>query len=65
MIQRFTALNIHSFSNMLADLATELVKSSPECAVQSDDVLLAIAKTFPIGLDYWETPIYPSKFLIY
>ncbi|CAH1449305.1 unnamed protein product [Lactuca virosa] len=30
-----------------------------EFAVENDNVLLAIAKTFPMGLDYWETLIYP------
>nr|KAJ0197465.1 hypothetical protein LSAT_V11C700362810 [Lactuca sativa] len=53
-------LLVNAVSAKKYDLATELVKSSPDCAVQSDDVLLAIAKTFPIGLDYWETLIYPS-----
>lgn len=49
---------------MPADLAKELVKNNPEFAVEDDDVLMAISKTFPNGLNFWETFIYPSKILI-
>ncbi|CAI9293564.1 unnamed protein product [Lactuca saligna] len=53
-------LLLNAVSAKKYDLAAELVKSFPEFAVENDDVLLAIAKTFPMGLDYWDTLIYPS-----
>ncbi|XP_076923385.1 uncharacterized protein LOC143585496 [Bidens hawaiensis] len=40
-------------------LALELVKRFPESASKRDDALMALAKTFPRGLDCWETLIYP------
>lgn len=49
---------------MPADLAKELIQKYPQFAVEGDEVLMAIAKTFPTGLDYWETLIYPSKFVM-
>lgn len=49
---------------MLADLASELIENFPKFAVINDGVLMAMAKTFPSGLDYGETLIYPCKFLI-
>ncbi|CAI9293570.1 unnamed protein product [Lactuca saligna] len=42
------------------DLATQLVKKSPEFVVENDNILLAITRTFPMGLDYWEMLIYPN-----
>lgn len=50
---------------MPADLTKELIKRYPEFVVEDDDVLMAIAKTFPSGLDYLETFIYPSKFVLF
>ncbi|CAH1449299.1 unnamed protein product [Lactuca virosa] len=42
------------------DLATQLVKKSPEFVVENDNILLAITSTFPMGLGYWEMLIYPN-----
>ncbi|KAL7591998.1 hypothetical protein Lser_V15G33308 [Lactuca serriola] len=63
-----TPLDIRKGVNLLVnvvsakkyDLAKELIKKYPEFAVKEDEVLMAIAKTFPSGLDYSETLIYPS-----
>ncbi|CAH1449289.1 unnamed protein product [Lactuca virosa] len=41
------------------DLAIKLVEAYPEFVVKNDNVLMAIARTFPSGLDYGETLIYP------
>ncbi|KAI3709298.1 hypothetical protein L2E82_39058 [Cichorium intybus] len=41
-------------------LASELIENFPKFAVKNDGVLMAIAKTFPSGLEYGETLIYPS-----
>ncbi|XP_021979411.1 uncharacterized protein LOC110875523 [Helianthus annuus] len=46
---------------MLAGLAVELVKRFPMLASKKDDVLVAIAKSFPSELDYWETLVYPPN----
>ncbi|KAL7593252.1 hypothetical protein Lser_V15G33315 [Lactuca serriola] len=54
-------LLVNAVSAKQYDLATKLVKKFPKFAVENDNVLLAIAKTFPMGLDYWETLIYPIK----
>ncbi|KAJ0710497.1 putative PGG domain-containing protein [Helianthus annuus] len=40
-------------------LASQLVEKLPNSASESDDVLMAIAKNFPSGLDYWEKLLYP------
>lgn len=50
---------------MLAELASDLVEDFPEFAIKSDDVLMALAKTFPSGLDHWQTLIYPCTFRKY
>ncbi|XP_023733803.1 uncharacterized protein LOC111881632 [Lactuca sativa] len=42
------------------NLASELIENFPKFAVINDGVLMAMAKTFPSGLDYGETLIYPS-----
>ncbi|KAI3750820.1 hypothetical protein L2E82_21670 [Cichorium intybus] len=41
------------------DLATDLVKKFPEFAVENDNALMALARTFPSELDYGETLVYP------
>ncbi|KAL4564142.1 hypothetical protein LXL04_028194 [Taraxacum kok-saghyz] len=41
-------------------LATELIEKFPQLAVKNEGVLMAIAKSFPSGLDYGETLVYPS-----
>ncbi|KAK1418418.1 hypothetical protein QVD17_27562 [Tagetes erecta] len=41
-------------------LAAELMHKFPEFVSKSDDVLMAIAKSFPTGLNSGETLIYPS-----
>ena len=48
---------------MLADLASDLIKKFPKFASKNDDVLMAIAKTFPSG-DYGETSLPPCKLLL-
>ncbi|CAH1449313.1 unnamed protein product [Lactuca virosa] len=53
-------LLVNAISAKKYDLAKELIKNNPEFAVEEDDVLMAIAKTFPSGLNFWETFIYPS-----
>ena len=51
---------------MLAGFALELVEKFPMFASKKDDVLVAIARTFPSELDHWETLVYPpSMFLMY
>ncbi|KAI3496111.1 hypothetical protein L1887_38461 [Cichorium endivia] len=53
-------LLIHAISAKDYDLAKYLVKSFPDFAVGNDyNVLTEMAKTFPSGLDYGETLIYP------
>ena len=49
---------------MLAGEAKELVEKFPIFARKNDEVLMAMAKTFPSGLNYWERFIYPCKFLM-
>ncbi|KAL4564147.1 hypothetical protein LXL04_028199 [Taraxacum kok-saghyz] len=41
-------------------LASELIENFPQFAVKNEGVLMAIAKSFPSGLDYGETLVYPS-----
>ncbi|KAJ9550927.1 hypothetical protein OSB04_014972 [Centaurea solstitialis] len=41
--------------------ALELIKEFPEFAVQNDEVLMAIARTFPSELKYWEELVYPTR----
>ncbi|KAJ0752189.1 putative ankyrin repeat-containing domain, PGG domain, ankyrin repeat-containing domain superfamily [Helianthus annuus] len=53
-------LLVNAISAKQYSLAAELVQTFPNFASKSDDVLMAISKTFPSGLDYWETLIYPS-----
>ncbi|KAK1418420.1 hypothetical protein QVD17_27564 [Tagetes erecta] len=47
------------FANQFG-LALDLVQKFPKSASKSDDVLMALAKTFPSGLDDAESLIYPS-----
>lgn len=49
----------------LADLASTLVNIYPELAAKDDQVLLAMAKTFPSELDFAETLICLCMFLIF
>ncbi|KAF5789412.1 putative ankyrin repeat-containing domain, PGG domain, ankyrin repeat-containing domain superfamily [Helianthus annuus] len=53
-------LLVNAISAKQYSLAVEMVQTLPNFASKSDDVLMAISKTFPSGLDYWETLIYPS-----
>ncbi|KAJ9550973.1 hypothetical protein OSB04_015018 [Centaurea solstitialis] len=39
--------------------ASEIVEKFPEFATENDEALVAITRTFPNGLDYLETLIYP------
>lgn len=55
---------IHTLSHNLADLASVLVNIYPELAAKDDQVLMAMAKTFPSELDFGETLICPCMSLI-
>ncbi|CAH1449290.1 unnamed protein product [Lactuca virosa] len=52
-------LLVNAVSSKQYDLAIKLVEDYPEFVVENDNVLMAIARTFPSGLDYGETLIYP------
>ncbi|KAJ0524772.1 putative PGG domain, ankyrin repeat-containing domain superfamily [Helianthus annuus] len=52
-------LLVNAISAKQYGLALELVKRFPMFASKNDDVLVAIAKSFPSELDYWETLVYP------
>ncbi|KAJ9550899.1 hypothetical protein OSB04_014944 [Centaurea solstitialis] len=52
-------LLVNAISAKQYSTASELVKTFPQFVTQNDDVLMAIARTFPNGLNYWETLIYP------
>ncbi|KAJ0639100.1 putative ankyrin repeat-containing domain, PGG domain, ankyrin repeat-containing domain superfamily [Helianthus annuus] len=52
-------LLVNAISAKQYSLALELVQNFPESASRSDDVLMALAKNFPSGLDHWETLISP------
>ncbi|KAM0031054.1 putative ankyrin repeat-containing domain, PGG domain, ankyrin repeat-containing domain superfamily [Helianthus debilis subsp. tardiflorus] len=54
-------LLVNAISAKQYSLAIELMEKFPVFASKRDDVLVAIAKTFPSGLDYWETLVYPSS----
>ncbi|KAI3827546.1 hypothetical protein L1987_01623 [Smallanthus sonchifolius] len=56
-------LLVNAISAKQYSLASKLVKKFPQFASKGDDVLMAIAKTFPSELHYWETLIYPSLFI--
>ncbi|KAJ0886671.1 putative ankyrin repeat-containing domain, PGG domain, ankyrin repeat-containing domain superfamily [Helianthus annuus] len=55
-----TDLLVNAISAKQYSLALELVQNFPESASRSDDVLMALAKNFPSGLDHWETLVSPS-----
>ncbi|KAJ9550921.1 hypothetical protein OSB04_014966 [Centaurea solstitialis] len=57
-------LVVNAISAKQFSTASELVKTFPQFVRETDDVLMAIARTFPNGLDYWETLIYPRCKLI-
>ncbi|KVG51525.1 Ankyrin repeat-containing protein [Cynara cardunculus var. scolymus] len=40
--------------------AHELIRTFPKFSTESDRVLMAIARTFPNELNYWETLVYPT-----
>ncbi|KAJ9536757.1 hypothetical protein OSB04_un000061 [Centaurea solstitialis] len=52
-------LLVNAISAKQYSTASELVKMFPQFVTENDDVLMAIARTFPNGLNYWETLIYP------
>ncbi|MFS7966673.1 putative ankyrin repeat-containing domain-containing protein [Helianthus anomalus] len=59
-------LLVNAISAKRHGLALELVEKFPMLSSKRDDVLVALAKTFPSELDYWETLVYPpSMFLMY
>ncbi|XP_021981258.1 uncharacterized protein LOC110877436 isoform X2 [Helianthus annuus] len=55
-------LLVNAISAKQYSLALELVERFPTLASKKDDVLVAIAKSFPSELDYWETLVYPPNF---
>ncbi|KAJ0532665.1 hypothetical protein HanIR_Chr09g0399481 [Helianthus annuus] len=59
-------LLVNAISAKHYSLASKLVTQRPTSASKSEDVLMPIAKTFPSGLDYWESLVYPPcMFLVY
>ncbi|KAJ0752166.1 putative non-specific serine/threonine protein kinase [Helianthus annuus] len=54
-----TGLLVNAISAKRYSLALDLVERFPMFASKKDDVLVAIAKTFPSELDNWETLVYP------
>ncbi|KAI3827517.1 hypothetical protein L1987_01594 [Smallanthus sonchifolius] len=55
-------LLVNAISAKQYSLASELLMRFPKSASKRDDVLMAIAKTYPSELDYAEKLIYPSPF---
>ncbi|KAK1418416.1 hypothetical protein QVD17_27560 [Tagetes erecta] len=53
-------LLVNAISAKHYGLASELVQKIPQFASKSEDVLMSLAKTFPTGLNYGETLLYPS-----
>ncbi|XP_071729601.1 uncharacterized protein [Rutidosis leptorrhynchoides] len=53
-------LLVNAISAKQYNFASDLIKKFPKFASKSDDVLMAIARTFPTELDYWQTLFYPS-----
>ncbi|KAJ9552463.1 hypothetical protein OSB04_016508 [Centaurea solstitialis] len=53
------SLLVNAITAKQYSIALELIKIFPIFAVQNNEVLMAIARTFPNGLNYWETLIYP------
>ncbi|KAJ9536762.1 hypothetical protein OSB04_un000066 [Centaurea solstitialis] len=54
-------LVVNAISAKQYSTASELVKTFPQFVTENDDVLMAIARTFPNGLNYWETLFYPPS----
>ncbi|KAJ0639102.1 putative ankyrin repeat-containing domain, PGG domain, ankyrin repeat-containing domain superfamily [Helianthus annuus] len=53
-------LLVNAISAKHYGLASEVLENFPKSASKSDEVLMTIANSFPCGLDYWETLVYPS-----
>ncbi|KAJ9565540.1 hypothetical protein OSB04_001506 [Centaurea solstitialis] len=60
--QKGASLLVNAITAKQYGIASELINRFPEFAVQNDEVLMAIARTFPTGLNYWEALISPSTF---
>ncbi|CAI9293558.1 unnamed protein product [Lactuca saligna] len=58
-VKKGSKLLANAVSAKQYDLAKELIQKYPQFAVEGDEVLMAIAKTFPTGLDHWQILIYP------
>ncbi|XP_076904141.1 uncharacterized protein LOC143559449 [Bidens hawaiensis] len=58
-------LLVNAISAKQYSLALEFVQKFPSSASKTDDVLMAIAKTFPTGPDYWETLVYPPCMFLF
>ncbi|KAJ0908777.1 putative PGG domain, ankyrin repeat-containing domain superfamily [Helianthus annuus] len=52
-------LLVNAISANQYSLALELVQNFLKSASRSDDVLMALAKNFPSGLNHWEKLVYP------
>ncbi|KAI3701578.1 hypothetical protein L6452_26762 [Arctium lappa] len=52
-------LLVNAISAKQYSTASKLVEKFPEFAVVNDEVLMAIARTFPSGLNFWETLFCP------
>nr|KAJ0196645.1 hypothetical protein LSAT_V11C700362770 [Lactuca sativa] len=61
-VKKGSKLLANAVSAKQFDLAKELIQKYPQFAVEGDEVLMAIAKTFPTGLDHWQILIYPIFF---
>ncbi|KAJ0905562.1 putative ankyrin repeat-containing domain, PGG domain, ankyrin repeat-containing domain superfamily [Helianthus annuus] len=54
-------LLVNAISANQYSLALELVQNFLKSASRSDDVLMALAKNFPSGLNHWEKLVYPPS----
>ncbi|KAI3701584.1 hypothetical protein L6452_26770 [Arctium lappa] len=51
---------VNAISAKQYSIASKLLEKFPTFANANDEVLMALARTFPSGLNHWETLIYPS-----
>ncbi|KAK1436419.1 hypothetical protein QVD17_02199 [Tagetes erecta] len=58
-VERGVDLLANAISAKQYDFASKLIIRNPEYAVYNDNVLMAIARTFPSGLNYGERFVYP------
>ncbi|KAD4177962.1 hypothetical protein E3N88_26553 [Mikania micrantha] len=51
---------VQAISAKRYDLAEKMINQKPEYAMSNNEVLLALARTFPSGLDHMDTLFYPN-----